>query len=219
MPQREQRGWNRQFTGIELLFIMAILLVLVGVLFPALTRARGRAKQINCLARLRRIGDAAALYARDNKGFFPLDNQNTDRPAGLWTHRLIPYLQPDVRLAFTDPAMPRAFSLRDDTQSHYLFNEEINSRHKGQQSLQVADLVKPTQTMLVICGAQYKRVGGIEDLLAGQLVFPHPNLHHSGIVLFGDGNAKTRRLDQISVNRNVRFWKPEKQGENRGIAP
>ena len=74
---------KKQFTLIELLVVIAIIAILAAMLLPALSAARERARNANCVNNLKQIGLACHMYANDSKGYVPgRDDQAADVTCG-----------------------------------------------------------------------------------------------------------------------------------------
>ena len=101
------------FTLIELLVVIAITALMIGIMLPALGKARSSGRSIVCLANSRSIATAMTMYADDDKKeFFPTARMpgmsmggNPPAPFQIsWIYLLAPYV--GVQMTLPDEATP-----------------------------------------------------------------------------------------------------------------
>ena len=85
-----RRSELQAFTLIELLVVVAIIALLVAILLPSLSAARGEAERIVCMSNLKQFAYAFVYYCSDNDGQMP-ESQHGAGP-GDWFFEFKKYL-------------------------------------------------------------------------------------------------------------------------------
>ncbi|CAN5554164.1 hypothetical protein BH09PLA1_BH09PLA1_18300 [soil metagenome] len=97
------------FTLVELLVVIGIIAVLIGILLPALSKARRQAQLTVCMSNQKQLIAALLMYCGDNRGGFPGGPGEYYNSAGV--------LKYTVRLASWDTEARNPYSCNQDEKS------------------------------------------------------------------------------------------------------
>ncbi len=196
---------RRAFTLIELLVVITIITVLISMLLPALSGARGLARQTGCAANLKQIGLGYHAYAGDFKGRIPHSNK-TSLPVNDWAIcgtvyafqpwgvYIWPYAGQDINL-FIDPGHAGEAKAMLGTTAiagmepfvwdNYTENQDMTASVSLVMQNRMLDKYRtPSQTGLImdggIYGTQFNAILKKDAITSSQYAFPGAHLTTSG---------------------------------------
>lgn len=77
------------FTLVELLVVVSLVVLLIGILLPAMNRSLSAAKSTVCMSNLKDLNRSLDMYRTDNRGWLPtVDAESAFRSAAAWSAAL-----------------------------------------------------------------------------------------------------------------------------------
>lgn len=204
--RKKQLDSCTEFTLIELLVVVAIIAILASLLMPALSAARGVAREAVCHNNLKQITLSHQLYYADNEDYFPQDSHSYP----YWQRMFYDYgignsmaKSSDLLWCPEDPNLNHRSKIENWNvlRISYGFNRYYLRNHR------ITDVIRPSETVHIAeCAVDVTtKQGGYFHVLpwndgAQSIVWPRHKLRRASI-LWADGHVSA-----ATTNADL-YWK------------
>ncbi|OGV49057.1 MAG: hypothetical protein A2017_02800 [Lentisphaerae bacterium GWF2_44_16] len=157
----KKRNKKRSFTLIELMVVVSIIVILISVLMPALSKAKGAAQKIQCANRIKQLGTQTLMYSDDFNGSVIAYGKVFNVPISAikvyWHNYIQYYYFNDTKLyTLKNPSLnficPADSSphLYQGTVTSYGFNFYIMSgTNSDRVNMRYSELIHPSRTYMI----------------------------------------------------------------------
>jgi prepilin-type N-terminal cleavage/methylation domain-containing protein len=184
----------RAFTLIEVMVVLAVIVIMMAMVYPAFTTISERAKATKDMSNLRQVGLAMQTYLNDKDDVLPAINA----APGIGTD-LIPVIYPKyigkTRKVFQSPFDKRPASETDSAPVSYGINQNMYDLINGNMT----KVVSPSSTILI---APNYGVGSTGSTLWASLAAAAPYVRNLPV---GGGAGMTTGLQRNGTQINALF--------------
>jgi prepilin-type N-terminal cleavage/methylation domain-containing protein/prepilin-type processing-associated H-X9-DG protein len=171
-PCPAARTRKHAFTLVELLVVIGIIAVLIGILLPALNRARKSARQVQCLSNMKQITTAMVMWSGEHHGWMvgraggaigytdpdgapnggpppakdPVTNSYTETSNWIAWQRKV-----DPATGTLDPGGPEDENITYSALAPYMGSKVVRSTFDGSAGLPVSNTVASALDSVFIC--------------------------------------------------------------------
>jgi prepilin-type N-terminal cleavage/methylation domain-containing protein/prepilin-type processing-associated H-X9-DG protein len=185
---------RRAFTLVELLVVIAIIAILAALLLPVLSRAKQRAKAIQCVNNLRQLGLATWMYSHDFDDRLPASSHMTGYAS--WVATLPPYLSYNVKATSLGAATNILLCPVEKSDSGRIYSYAANDFLMNYVTLPNNPTPIAKRTQVPSSSDTLWMAESSENLLS------EDHFHFAGDPASGDGYAANAFFAQVMVQRH-----------------
>lgn len=151
---------RRGFTLVELLVVIAVIATLIGLLLPAVQRARGSARAVACKNQLRQIGLAVHQFCDLHNGDFPEWSHAGEGRSWLMT--LADHLEhvDAIRICADDP---RGAERLAEGATSYVLSDYLSAENVPDAARNLRQVPSTSKTLAVFEGADAREPNPLYD--------------------------------------------------------
>lgn len=158
-PANKGKGMKRHdFTIIELLVVISIIVLLASLLLPALGRAKESGQKIRCAGNLKNYALGMEMYTSDCAGLLPSIDNDTTLGGTYWIIAISPYIDPQMpdsirnSISLIGRALLPCPKIESSSSFAYAYNAYLNASNYGGTRCwkRISNIPKPSETPTIM---------------------------------------------------------------------
>ena len=177
MGDTEKRtGSTERFSLIELLVVISIIMLLAGILLPALKNAKEKVYETSCLNSQKQIGLAISSYLENNNGWMFLRRGSAFDPnsGSYWREEngaLAEYFSTKPANMLLTRGCPKDTNAQYSEKGKYLVNSHVSGWHNFNPPCLYTSIKYPSSKIILTEGCIWE--GSFDESHFDKLLFPH----------------------------------------------